>query len=463
MKYPRSRALLALVIAASLITTVSIGGIASAKRLTKKKTTTQQKGKSPVNKSDPSLTIEAPPSNEHPTGKKTSKKNATREKVVNTVMPQVVDYLDRKVPADLVNLYKGTTLVETSNDVTKSLNKIITEGNITNTAVEDALRDTFSMALTDTNAFAGGFFTKYNLQNIATVALKNPKDIDAIKKAAQEEIKAYAEQEINKLANQALAAVFPVFQGVQIDFTNLNRKTLKATLRSAIINALAQSYLGPQYAAVYLAVSVVCPTCMVKTQAELRRFDKNYIQPLTDKAEAEWGRFEDRVKAESERVKKQIAAEYDRLKKRLSAELDRQRKDIQDEANRAKERFNAEFERAKNSKVGKEVERQLNDIATESQRTFDRANAEFNRETDDIINEAQRTSKRMAKELAREARQAEQTVKKASTAARDELKRENKRITNEAQRLKDKVQAELKRAASKAKKELKRAKKRLRL
>lgn len=410
--------------------------------------------------------MEAKPQKILPTKKPvdTTKTNEKKSQIVKKiVVPEVVNYLGNQIPKQLVSQYDGTALKDTVENVTATLNKMVTEGQITNTKVEEGLREIFSTAVTDTGTFASGLTTKYNLQNLINIASTDPKNLKEVQKSIENEVKAYAEQELNKLANQALAGAFPIFEGVQIDFTNLNKNTLKATLRSAIVNALAQSYLGPEYAVVYMAVATVCPSCMVKMHAELRRFDKNYIRPATEKIGEEWDRFADRVSAESQRVGKQISAEIDRLKKQLGAELNRQKEDIQNEANRAKQRFNEEFDRAKNSKVGKEVERQLSDVASETDRVINNAQDEIKREAEDVVKEANRIGKRAGKEIEREAEQAKNTIKKAGAAVKNELKSEKTRISKEAQRLKDKVQEELQRTANKAKKELKRLKKKLRL
>ncbi len=397
--------------------------------------------------------------------KKEAAKGAT-----TIVLPKLIDYLDNKVPQPLVDAYKGTTLKNTVQDVTSSLNKMVLEGNMSNTQVEGVLRDVFSTALTDTNNFASELLTKHSLQNIAITILQNPKDLDALRKAAEDEIKAYAEQELNKLANQAIGALFPIMQGIQFDFTKMNKDTFKATLRSAIINALAQSYLGPGYAVAYMAVATICPPCMEKMHAELRRFDKKYLQPGTEKIGEEWNRFADRVSEESSRVGKQIAAEYERLKKRVSAEAQRQKEDVEAEAKRAEKQIKEQFEKAKNSKIGKEVEREFNDVIAAHNELTKKAVAEFNREAQDALEEGKRISIRMGKELEREVKQHLDIVKKAGSLAEKELKKEAKQLTNEAQRLKDKVQAELKRIEDKAKaeanrlkKKVKKAKKKLRL
>ncbi len=387
---------------------------------------------------------------------KEAKKEATA-----IVLPKLIKYLDNNVPQPLVDAYKGTTLKNTVQDVTSSLNKMVLEGNISDTKVEGVLRDVFSTALSDTNSFAGELLTKHSLQNIATTILQNPKDLDALKKTVEDEIKAYAEQELNKLANQAIGTLFPIMQGIEFDFAKMNKDTFKATLRSAIINALAQSYLGPGYAVAYMAVATICPPCMEKVHAELRRFDKKYLQPGTEKIGEEWNRFADKVSEESNRVKKQISAEYERLKKRVSAEAQRQKEDVEAEAKRAGKQINEQFEKAKNSKVGKEVEREFNDVIAAHSLIAEKAVAEFNREAQDALDEAKRVSVRMSKELEREVKQHINMVKNAGSAAKKELQKEAKQLTNEAQRLKDKIAEELKRAEDKVKAEANRLKKKI--
>jgi len=258
------------------------------------------------------------------------------KKVIGQTIKQV-NYLGVMTPENLVNLYKGSDFKQTVKETTENLGKMVIAGKISEAQVESVFHEVFDAAKIDTSIFAKGLLDKYSLTNIAVSVLKDPKNIDAIKQEIGKEIQKYAEQEMNKLANQAIGTMFPILQGVQFDFTEMNSKTFKSTLRNTIVNALAQSYLGPEYVAVYLAVSTVCPTCMEKTHAELRRFDKKYLQPGTEKIGEEWGRFEDRVKAESERVGKQISAELKRAADKVKAE-----------AARAKEKVKAEADRIKN-------------------------------------------------------------------------------------------------------------------
>lgn len=384
---------------------------------------------------------------------KTQSKNKTVKQTL-----KLIDYAGTQVPENLFTLYQGTDFQQTVKDTAENLGKMVVAGNITETQVEGALRDVFSTATTDTAAFAASLMDKYNLKNVAAIILKDPKNTKAIKEAVGQEIQNYADQEMNKLANQALGTIFPVFQGVQIDFTNLNSKTLKSTLRSTIVNAMAQSYLGPQYVALYMAVSTACPPCMEKTHAELRRFDKKYLQPGTEKIGDEWDRFEDQVKAESERVGKQISAEWKRLRDRVSAELDRQKKQVDAEVNRTKEHFQAELKRAQDSRIGKEIERQLNDISNEANRTIDAAKTELKRELDDILKEADLLGKRVKTELNRQATDAKAELKRLGANVKNEFKREVKNVSDEAQKIKEKVEAELKRAADKVKAEAARVK-----
>lgn len=380
-------------------------------------------------------------------------KNGARDAGADLVVknaPKLIKYAGKMLPKNLVLPYRDTDVKQTVLDTASGLRSIIIEGDISNTKVEGVVRDLFGSAVADTGVFATEMMTKYNLQNVAKTILKDPKNAKAIGAAVQAEVENYAKAELNKLANQALGTFFPVLQGVQFDFTNLNSKTLKSTIRSAIVNALAQSYLGPQYVAVYLAVSTVCPPCMQKAHAELRRFDKNYIRPLTDSVDAEWGRFEDRVKAESARVGKQISAELNRLKDRVGAEFTRQREDVQAELNRAKTKFNAELERAKQSKVGIEITRELTGIQNEAVREFNQAKAELEREYRDVAAEAKRVSKRVGAEIQREINDQLTAMKKLGNSARNELTREAKQVSEKAKEVKNKIQAELKRIADQA-------------
>lgn len=380
--------------------------------------------------------------------KKVLKKKTSVEQIIRKQTPKLVNYAGSKVPKDLLDLYSVTDIQQTVKDTTNNLSKMVIAGSITETQVEGVLRDVFSTASIDTGIFATGLMDKYSLQNVAVIILQNPKDTKALTAALKQEIEAYAEQEINKLANQALATMFPIFQGVQIDFTNLSSKTLKSTLRSTIINAMAQSYLGPQYVAVYIAVSTVCPSCMEKTHAELRRFDKKYLQPGTEKMGDEWGRFEDRVKAESERVGKQIADEFNRLRERISAEFNRQKEQVESISKKTLELYQDQLKKAQESRIGKEIERQLTDIYNAEVKLIDIQIAEFKRQLDDFLKAEEYITKQEIKILVTQFYTAEiDALKSIGTKAKNELKREVKTVADAAQKAKEKVEAELKRVA----------------
>lgn len=368
-----------------------------------------------------------------------------------------VNYLGVMTPENLVNLYKGSDFKQTVKDTTENLGKMVVVGKISEAQVEGIFHEVFDAAQIDTSIFAKGLLDKYNLTNVAVAVLKDPKNIDAIKQEIGKEIQSYAEQEMNKLANQAIGSMFPILQGVQFDFTEMNSKTFKSTLRSTIVNAMAQSYLGPEYVAVYMAVSTVCPSCMEKTHAELRRFDKKYLQPGTEKIGEEWGRFEDRVKAESKRVGKQIESELKRLLDRYVSEYARETKQMEEIAKKTYELYRGELKKAQDSRVGKEVERQLTDIYNESSRGIDKVSAELRREYEDVLKEEERLGKRAIAEYVRETKDGIAELKRFAVKYKDEMKREIKTVTNAAQSSKEKVEAELKRAADRVKAEAARA------
>lgn len=254
------------------------------------------------------------------------KGSAPEDSKDDAVSKILANYASQKIPDELLKLYPETDIANTVGKSMEKLDKFVLSGSISETKVEEVLREVFSTAATDTGEFAVNMLGKESIRNFAEILIKDPKNTKAIKAAIENEFKNYAKQEANKLANQALAKLVPAFAGVEFDFTKpINSKTIKSTLRSMIINAMAQSYLGPQYVALYTVVSIACPSCMVKTQAELKRFDKNYLQPVTGKIANEYDRFEDSLKAESKRIGNQIKAELNRLKGRVSAELDRQK------------------------------------------------------------------------------------------------------------------------------------------
>lgn len=380
-------------------------------------------------------------------------KNAALEQ-----LPKLIDYAGSKVPEDLVNLYKGTELKQTLKSSSEDLAKMVVAGNLSNTEFEAALRDVFGTATTDTATFANGLMDKYNLKNIAVTLANDPTNTKAITDAIKQEVQDYAKEEINKLANQAIGKMFPVLEGVEIDFTKLDAKSLKSSMRSMVINAMAQSYLGPEYVAVYMVVSTVCPKCMVAAHAELRRFDKNYLQPATGKIADEWDRFEDRLKASSAKFGQQISAEIARLKDRVAAELKRQKQQVELEARRNEVRFQEQLKRAQDSRVGQEVERQLNDIADASTVVVTRAQAEAQREFDDVSKEATRLGKRAEAEVKRQISDVKTELKTVTAKAKTALMQNVKSVANQAQKAKEKVEAELKRAAEKVQAELNRAK-----
>ena len=384
------------------------------------------------------------------------KNKESKDDVVSKIL---AEYASREVPEALLKLYPETDIANTVKKSTEKLGKFVLSGSISGIKVEEVMREVFSTAVTDTGEFAINMLGKESVRNFAEILIKDPKNTKAIKAAVENEFKNYAKQEANKLANQALAKLVPAFAGVEFDFTKpVNSKTIKATLRSMIINAMAQSYLGPQYVALYTVVSIACPSCMVKTQAELKRFDKNYLQPVTGKIANEYDRFEDVLKAESKRIGNQVKEEFNRLKGRVSAELGREKKQVVAEANRANEHFNAELKRAQDSKIGKEIERELTDYYETVGGTIDRFGQEMQREYEDVAAEGERVAKRYVAELRREINSAKNELNRYVSNTKNQLKKQVKTVAGQAQSFKNKVEAELKRAADKVKAEASRIK-----
>lgn len=386
-----------------------------------------------------------------------------KESKDDAVSKILAEYASREVPEALLKLYPETDIANTVKKSTEKLGKFVLSGSISETKVEEVMREVFSTAVADTGEFAINMLGKESIRNFAEILIKDPKNAKAIKAAIENEFKNYAKQEVNKLANQVFekftsSILGPAFAGVEFDFTKpINSKTIKTTLRSMIINAMAQSYLGPQYVALYTVVSVACPSCMVKTQAELKRFDKSYLQPVTGKIANEYDRFEDVLKTESKRIGNQVKEELNRLKGRVSAELGREKGQVVAEVNRANEHFNAELKRAQDSKIGKEIERELTDYYETVGGTIDRFGQEMQREYEDVAAEGERVAKRYVAELRREINSAKNELNRYVSNTKNQLKKQVKSVASQAQSFKNKVEAELKRAADKVEAELKRA------
>lgn len=237
---------------------------------------------------------------------------------VSVYTPSVMKLNGKVIPKDLYNLVKGANIEQTIQSVTGQINATVTKGTkLTNAQTEQFLQELFAQATTDTGNFAADLVSKYNITNLPVSVLRDNQARKQLQQTIKKEMENYAKQELNKLANQTITSFIPQLQGLNINWTNLNEKSVKASLRSMAVNALSQSYLGPQYVAFYLAFETFFPHEAEKVHKELRRFDRNYIQPVTSKIEDEWDRAVNKVKAEAKRVEKKVKAEAKRVKKKL--------------------------------------------------------------------------------------------------------------------------------------------------
>lgn len=280
------------------------------------------------------MTLEAQPIDKKTTVKTITKKikktiDIEAEKKAREAALNLVQIGEQKIPKELYDLYSGETMSNTVSEATKALNSLITDGKkFTDSQVEEKLRGVFSDATKDTENFATELTKKYALQGLVNVAIQNPKNIKNVQKLVEQEIKDYAKKEVNKLANEVVAAFIPELAGLTINFTDLNKKNLKASLRGMAVDALAQSYLGPQYVILYVTFEMLFPKQAAQVHAELRRFDKNYIQPLTDNIQDGINSAVTKIAAEANRTAKRIDKEIQRSAKKVSKEAKRLKKKL---------------------------------------------------------------------------------------------------------------------------------------
>lgn len=297
------------------------------------------------------------------------------EKKAREAALELVKIGEKQLPEELFNIYIGTTFVNTTQETIRDINKMIGQGaaKLGSSTLEQKLLPIFDTAAKDSSEFAAGVLKKYSLQSLVDVAITKPESLKDVKNAVRNEIEQYAKQELNKLANQVVAQIIPELELLTIDFTKLDPKNLKASLRSMAINALSQSYLGPGYVALYVAFEMLFPKEAAKVHAELRRFDKKYLQPYANA-------YEDAISTAVEKY----TAEVKRLGKR----------------------------------VGKEIERELKDVKEEAQRAGKRVEKEVKREAEDVKKAVKKTESAVKKE----AKRAEKSVKKAAKKAKKKLK-----------------------------------------
>jgi outer membrane murein-binding lipoprotein Lpp len=296
------------------------------------------------------------------------------EKKAREAALELVKIGEKQLPEELFNLYIGTTFVNTTQETIRDINKMISQGaaKLPSSTLEQKLLPIFDTAAKDSSEFAAGVLKKYSLQGLVDVAITKPESLKDVKNAVKNEIEQYAKQELNKLANQVVAQIIPELELLTIDFTKLDPKNLKASLRSMAINALSQSYLGPGYVALYVAFEMLFPKEAAKVHAELRRFDKKYLQPYTnayedaistavEKYTAEVERFGKRVGKEIEREVKDVKEEAARAGKRLENEAKREAEDVKKAAKSAESAVKNEAKRAEKSvkKAAKKVKKKL--------------------------------------------------------------------------------------------------------
>lgn len=280
------------------------------------------------------------------------------EKKAREAALELVKIGEKQLPDKLFELYIGTTFVNTTQDAIRDINKMLGQGaaKLGSATLEQKLLPIFDTAAKDSSEFAAGVLKKYSLQGLVDIAITKPESLKDVKNAVKNEIEQYAKQELNKLANQVIAQIIPELELLTIDFTKLDPKNLKASLRSMAINALSQSYLGPGYVALYVAFEMLFPKEAAKVHAELRRFDKKYLQPYAHA-------YEDAISTAVEKY----TAEVKRVGKRVGKELEREAKDAVKEAERLGKRTEKEIKREAED-VKKEVKREATAVKKEAKR-----------------------------------------------------------------------------------------------
>ena len=283
-------------------------------------------------------TLEPPPKSKSTDNKKSMIKkiensaNNKKQEIKQEAEIKITEFTSNQANKYLSEIYKNTDLTATVQQVTDKLNSYITNGpKLTNSQVEESLRGIFGDAVNDTGAFAQNLLKSHNLQTLVNNCIAKPKScgtkesLDALHAEIKAQIKEYAKQEVNKIANQVVDHFIPVLQGVDINFTDLNKKNIKANLRQIAINALAQSYLGPEYLIAYAVFETLFPKQAAQVHAELRRFDKKYLQPTT-------GAIQEGIDSAIEKT----SAEAKRFGKRVDKEVNREIKDVKKALNGAK-------------------------------------------------------------------------------------------------------------------------------
>lgn len=269
------------------------------------------------------------------------------EKKAREAALEMVKIGEKQLPGELFDLYTGTTFVNTTQETLRDINNMISKGTaaLPGSTLESKLQPLFDTAAKDSSDFAASVLKKYSLQTLMNTAIMKPESLKDVKSAVKKEMEEYAKQELNKLANEVVRQIIPELEILTIDFTKLDSKNLKASLRSMAVNALSQSYLGPGYVALYVAFEMLFPKEAAKVHAELRRFDKKYLQPYTNA-------YEDAITTAVDKY----TAEVKRVGKRVEKEIKREAEDVKKEAERAGKRVEKEVKREAES-VKKEVKR----------------------------------------------------------------------------------------------------------
>lgn len=216
--------------------------------------------------------------------------------VIEPYTPPISKIEGKTLPKDLVNLYKGTDIEATVKDIAEDIKSGLPQGQQLNeTLIKQFTEALFAAALTDADAFAEQLTAQFNLTAASPEFLRSTKSMEEAKTQILNSVKDYAEDELNKLVNKVIDDFIPQIGQMDLDLTDVKEKNLKASLRKMAVNALAKSYLGPQYALFYLTFETYFPHEAEKVHKELKRFDKKYIQPAVAKTQDEIDRAMERL------------------------------------------------------------------------------------------------------------------------------------------------------------------------
>lgn len=257
-----------------------------------------------ITKNDPSDAVRMPPTAPIAEQKTITKWEKEEEDKAKKLQEKISNIDIEETSERIATLFQAQDQKVTTEETLKTINKMVKEGDkISQTQLESFAGDIFATATSDTEEFAEGVIEKFALKNLPLTLLANEGKMENLEKALKNELEAYAEEELNKLGNEVIAKVFPQLEGLNLNLTELNEDTLKRSLRSWAVNALTQSYLGPQFAVVFGTLEMLFPKEAEKVHAELRRFDKKYLRPATDKIGDEWDRATKKLKKAIDKLK----------------------------------------------------------------------------------------------------------------------------------------------------------------